>query len=174
MFWLRSIDRRNAGSTWLWYNSSSKNCPNMPKLMSRKSREWYLLMKISNCLIPCAINFTIAEELAHCLIHHKVFKGKSFLQSAQFTIRSAMMIMRIWREMRNILQRLFWCQNRCLLSGLNFIKPVRGESMKNPIEAMSLVCDFVEIWIWSKQGSGWSTLLQASCVNWRHACFPGL
>jgi Zn-dependent peptidase ImmA (M78 family) len=32
---------------------------------------------------PLRYRFTIAEELAHCLIHHKIFKGKSFSENRE-------------------------------------------------------------------------------------------
>lgn len=88
---------------------------------------------------PLRYRFTIAEELAHCLIHHRIFKGKSFSEIR--TIYSTISDNDYQDLERNAkyLAAALLMPKTTFIEQFNFHKKRVECQIKNPIEAMKLV-----------------------------------
>ncbi len=88
---------------------------------------------------PLRYRFTIAEELAHCLIHHKIFKGKSFSEIRSiYNAISDDDYQDLERNAKYLAAALLM-PKATFIERFEFHKGRIEVKIKNPIEALSLV-----------------------------------
>ncbi len=88
---------------------------------------------------PLRYRFTIAEELAHCLIHHKIFKGKSFTEHLDvYNSISDDDYQDLERNAKYLAAALLM-PKQIFIERFNFHKDRNASKTKNPIEVATLV-----------------------------------
>jgi Zn-dependent peptidase ImmA (M78 family) len=88
---------------------------------------------------PLRYRFTIAEELAHCIIHHKIFKGKSFSENREVYNSISETDYQDLERNAKFLAAALLMPRETFVERFNFHKQRIGLKTKNPVEIISLV-----------------------------------
>jgi Zn-dependent peptidase ImmA (M78 family) len=88
---------------------------------------------------PLRYRFTIAEELAHCLIHHKIFSGKSFSEIRDIYNTVTDQDYQDLERNAKYLAAALLMPRGTFIERFQFHKGRVESKIKNPIEAMSSV-----------------------------------